>query len=91
MRDADERPKSAFQSIQDALKKAGFDKPDEPLKPCGYEPKITVMILPDIETRGALESLLLRTVEDKEEIKCVDGFIDCLKENNLNDYSISSA
>jgi hypothetical protein len=83
IRDTEEDANAAFQSVQDALEKAGFPKPFEPLKTVGDKPKITVMILPDKDTKGALESMLLKTIKDKEEFRCVEGFIDCLKQNSL--------
>jgi hypothetical protein len=83
LRDADENAEAAFQSVQDALVKAEFEKPEEPLKSYGSKPKISVMILPDNKNKGALESLLLQTVEKKDEIICVEKFIECLKEKQL--------
>jgi len=83
MRDADENPSSAFQSVTDALEKAGFDKPNEPLKTVGNSPKITIMIIPNIKIRGALESLLLETVDDDSTMICVNDYIKCLIENKV--------
>ena len=80
IRDADDNPAGAFQSVCDALQDAGLARPTEPLQPVGDSPRITVMILPDGETSGMLEDLCLESVEEDPAMRCVDEYFKCLQE-----------
>jgi hypothetical protein len=80
IRDADDNPASAFQSVCDALQSAGFAKPTKTLQPVGDSPQVVVMILPDGETPGMLEDLCLKSVEEDPAIRCVDEYFECLQE-----------
>jgi len=57
VRDADDDPKGAFQSVRDALRSAGLPFPDEPLVPTKSGPRVVVLILPGGDERGSLETL----------------------------------
>ncbi len=78
VRDADENPAGAFQSVCDALEKASLPRPTAPLQPVGDAPQ--VMILPDGETPGMLEDLCLRSVAEDPAMPCVDEYFRCLEE-----------
>jgi hypothetical protein len=80
IRDADDNPASAFQSVCDALQSAGFAKPTKTLQPVGDSPQVVVMILPDGETPGMLEDLCLKSVEEDPAIRCLDEYFECLQE-----------
>jgi len=78
IRDADEDAKAAFQSIRDALKDAGLPYPKKPLVSVQGPPRVTVMILPPNQKKGALEDLCLKAVKDDLAMFCVDQYFDCL-------------
>ena len=80
VRDADNDPRAAFQSICDALQSAGLARPTAPLKPAGSSPQVMAMVLPDIETPGMLEDLCLRSVESDRAMTCVDEYFCCLEQ-----------
>ncbi len=84
IQDADESAEQAFQSIQSVLKNNDMKSPD---KMGGFvlsSPKVGVFIVPDGKSKGNLESLCLSTVKSKDMIKCIDSFIDCIKQNSNN-------
>ena len=83
-RDADDNPKGAFQSVQDALKSADLASPTKPFELCGQEPQVMVMILPEEGRTGALEDLCLSSVEDDEIIYCVEKHFQCLEEQKIS-------
>ncbi len=84
VRDADEDPHAAFQSISDALRSAGLHVPKRPLEPLGHRPQIVVMILPDEHTPGMLEDLCLRSVEQDPALACVDQYFHCLQQKGVS-------
>ena len=60
VRDADENPSGAFQSVYDALKNAGLAAPNDVLTFTeGTTPQIAIVIVPGGDELGALEELLL--------------------------------
>ena len=69
VRDADDNPKGAFQSVQDALKSAALPSPEKPFERYGQEPQVMVMILPEEGKAGALEDLCLNSVADDSIIR----------------------
>lgn len=78
VRDADSDAKAAFQSVQKALKDAGLPYPRKIIAPVQGPPKVTVMILPPNQKKGALEDLCLKAVNDDPAMFCVDQFFECL-------------
>jgi len=83
IRDAENRFKSAFQSIGSALNMAGFSVPQRPQQKTESQPCISVFILPDNKTKGMLETLCNRSVDKDPAMVCVDTYFDCLKENSV--------
>jgi len=78
VRDADTNPNTAFQSVCDALSAVGFPRPVQPNLPAGTNPKTAVMILPHIDSCGALEDLCLEVVSDEDALACVNEYFSCL-------------
>jgi hypothetical protein len=69
---------NAFQSVQGALRDAGLPVPQNPLIPEGKDPRVIIMILPDV-TKGMLEDLCLKSVKKDPAMKCVEEYFKCLK------------
>lgn len=84
VRDADKDPKSAFQSVCDALKKIGLPVPTQPGKFDGGNPRVGVLILPAPDTGGALEDLCLKAVETDPAMECVTKYFECLSQNHCS-------
>jgi len=80
VRDADNNAKSAFQSVCSALKNAGLSHPKQPESFEGTKPRIGVLVLPDANTPGMLETICLRSVTDDPAMKCVDEYFNCVQE-----------
>jgi hypothetical protein len=78
VRDTDRRPASTFQSTQDALRKANLAVPPKPDELAGADPAVMVILIPDFQTPGALEDLLLRTISADPVMPCVDSFFRCV-------------
>lgn len=83
VRDADNDPAGAFQSVCDALKNAGYEPPAKPGQFTGDDLRIGVLILPDAKSPGMLEDLCLRALEQESILTCVDKYVACLKETGL--------
>jgi hypothetical protein len=85
IRDAEDDPGAAFQSVCDTLEGVGLAKPVQPTVAEGEDPKVNVLILPDASSRGMLETLLLRAVEHDPATKCIDQFLECVnQETNVS-------
>jgi len=80
VRDADEDPHAAFQSVRDALMGAGLPVPHKPLEIVPEKPAVAVIILPDSSSKGSLEDLCLRAFADDAAMGCVENFFQCLNE-----------
>lgn len=79
VRDADNDPKAAFQSVCDALANAGLARPTAPLDPAGSSPQVMAIVLPDENTPGMLEDVCLRSVEDDAAMTCLEEYFGCVK------------
>jgi len=79
VRDAEQNPKGAFQSVCSALNNTGLDKPNRPEKFAGNSPKVGALILPDATTKGMLETLCLRSVSDDPVMPCIEEYFRCVK------------
>ncbi len=80
IRDADDNARGAFQSVSDALRHAGYEPPSAHGAVSDGDPPVGVFILPDGAGTGAVETLCRRSVAGDEASRCVEAFIDCLKE-----------
>ncbi len=83
IRDADNDPKAAFQSVCSALGSVGLPVPDQPLVPACGHPCVCVMILPDSQSTGALEDVCLRTIHGTPTMQCVNQLFCCLQQQGL--------
>ncbi len=82
IRDSDANWRATFQSVQSSLKALNQPTPAEPGQ-FAVSPKnktVGVYLFPSGSENGCLEDLCLRTVEDSPIIKCVNGYMSCLKE-----------
>ena len=77
IRDADEDPAAAFQSVCYSLQAAGLAVPALVGQPCRGTPAVAVLILPHDGT-GALEDICLNSVASDPAIPCVTAFFDCV-------------
>ena len=84
IRDADNDPAGAFESVCHALKKAALPAPGKCLEIHGESPRVGVMLMPNDEEEGALEDLLLKSVEERPEAECVDAYFECLRKRGAS-------
>lgn len=90
IRDADDDPKAAFQSVASALERNGLPTPSQPLEveegtflaagdlEAGPV-RVSVMIMPTEGQTGALEDLCVASVGELPEYECVEGLFECLE------------
>lgn len=83
IRDADQDPLGALQSVQDALRAASLPAPVGVLSPAGDKPKVMIMIMPAENTPGALEDLCLQSVTQDPAMLCVGVYFQCLQKQGL--------
>lgn len=83
VRDAETNPISAFQSVCSALNSAQLPKPEQPESLTDSEPRISILILPDANTPGMLETICLRAVADDPVIECIDEYFKCVNQKRL--------
>lgn len=83
IRDSDEDANAAFQSVCSALQHAGLPKPPKPMTPSSERPRVSVMILPDNQSPGALEDICLKAIAGTPAMRCVDEFFCCLQRHHL--------
>ena len=82
IRDADDSPASAFQSVQDALRASPLPAPLGPWNVERAEDiSVSVAILPDDSSTGSLEDLCLRSIEGSIEFECVEQYMTCIEGN----------
>lgn len=86
LRDADQNPRGAFQSVCSHLRGAGLPEPRSPLQSAGDSPRVTVMILPagDVSRPGMLEDVCLSAVSNFPAMICVDQYFACLGQQGLS-------
>ncbi|MBN1323517.1 MAG: hypothetical protein JW986_05885 [Methanotrichaceae archaeon] len=81
IRDADDDAAGAFQSVCDSLSRNGLPAPDRIGRPSLCSPPIVrVMILPDGQKPGMLETLCMESVRDDKIMPCIDRFFECAKD-----------
>jgi len=78
IRDAEQNPQGAFKSVCGALEKWGLPIPSAPLALTEKRPQVCVYILPDENSSGMIETLLLRAVSDDPAFGCVDEYLECV-------------
>jgi hypothetical protein len=85
VRDANDEPGAAFQSVCGALKAAGLPVPTSPLESAGDCPRVAVMIVPGSGETGKMEDICLAAVAQDPAIPCVEQYFECLKEKLKKD------
>ncbi len=79
IRDADDDYVGAFKSISNALEHNGLPSPAQAWKIIDKNNlKVGIVILPSIGENGMLEDLCLKSIVDKPEIACINGYLGCL-------------
>ena len=84
VRDADNNPGAAFQSVCDALQYVNLPVPKRPLDPAGNQPKVAVLILPSSNSPGALEDLCLQALAQDPAMSCVEQYFECLQHRGFS-------
>ena len=79
IRDADRSKSSAHMSVESALVNSGFRDPGSRMTSLKM-PEAVVLILSGDDGTGMLESLICKTLIDKEVWRCVEDFIECCEE-----------
>ena len=79
VRDAETSAQAAFQSVRSSLSNAGLPVPDRPEERAGSSPAVTVLILPDNNRPGMLETLLNETFANTPVEACINAFFDCVE------------
>jgi hypothetical protein len=81
VRDCEDDPAIAFQQVCSGLQRAGLAVPSAPLvvTPTPTLPQITVMLLPDSNTAGMLETLCWRALDSDVRVPCIDEYLKCIE------------
>ncbi len=79
VRDAEESAQSAFQSVQSSLRNAGLPVPSCPRERTDDAPAVTVLILPNDNSPGMLETLLCQTFAASPLNDCIDSYFECVQ------------
>ena len=79
LRDADENPEGAWESVAGALRSQSLPVPDSPGTFNRGTPSVGVLILPGDGSVGAVEELCWRSVADSPAGLCIDDYVDCLR------------
>ncbi len=80
VRDAEASAEGAFQSVQSSLRNAGLPVPNQPEERTGGSPAVTVLILPDSNRPGMLETLLNETFANTQVDGCINDFFGCVED-----------
>ena len=78
VRDAEESVAAARQSVEGSLQNAGLPLPGDDGRRGDGGPAVHVLILPDGEEPGMLETLLCQSVADEPVNRCIDDFFGCV-------------
>lgn len=91
IRDADESPVSALQSVHDALKSHGLPAPEQHGQFTGSAPRVGLFVMPDGKSHGMLETLCMDSVKSRAGSECVQSYLDCLKQNGMRPSQVDKA
>ena len=78
--DSDDNPTESLNLLQDALKGAGLPVPKSHADFAVREQTVGIFLLPDGRSGGSLDTLCRKSVADDPRSRCVDGYLDCLKD-----------
>lgn len=90
VRDADDDAARSLRSVRDALRDHGWEPPARAGAVAGDAPRVGIFVLPDGRSRGALETLCRRAVEDSVPGQCAEQFLDCLRKAGHEETSRST-
>ncbi len=82
IRDADDNPKGAFQSVCAHLQNAGYAAPPSHGTFSNTSPSVGVFIVPGGDRCGAIETLCRCSVMDTAAARCVEQYLQCLETHN---------
>ena len=91
-RDSDLNPSKSFNEVCGQIREAGgYNIPDQPLTPTnGQDPRISVLLVPDSEEPGNLETLLLKAITlDHQDKDCIETYFNCMKTDEF-EITVSS-
>lgn len=79
-RDCEADPHAAFESVKSALGNAGLPQPRRVGELASGPPQTVVILLPDADSPGMLETLLWRSLANQADpaAPCVEEFLDCI-------------
>jgi hypothetical protein len=81
VRDCETDPARALQDVCTALRGASLPVPPAVLQPTATPPppRVTIMLLPEGNTPGMLETLCWRALAGDPRIPCIEEFLDCVE------------
>lgn len=82
IRDAENNPQGAIQSVTGALKATGLPVPGKAETATENTLQTSVLILPNDSKPGMLETLCLEAVKEDPAMQCVQQYFDCLKQQS---------
>jgi hypothetical protein len=82
VRDCEDNPAGALQQVCAGLQRASLAVPSSPLVATSMppQPQVTVMLLPDSNTSGMLETLCWRALGSDPRIPCIDEYLKCVEQ-----------
>jgi hypothetical protein len=83
VQDADGNAKKTFDDVVEILKKNDLPTPRIPFDVTSTKPKISILIMPNSDDAGEIEDLCLTSIEDTNEMKCVNQYFECLEKNGI--------
>ena len=89
--DADSNSKGAEDHVRNALNRYGLEAPSSPLQLSSGSPRVCYLIIPHESPQGALEDVCLDSVKSDPAIKCVNRYLECIRQNSLSPNNESKA
>lgn len=83
VRDADADGGGAWDSVRDAVGKAGLRAPSRHGDFSDGPPDVGILIVPDARGRGALETLCVRSLAETPAADCVERYLTCLEDSDV--------
>ena len=83
VRDADTDGAAAWNSVCDAVNRAGLQAPGDHGDFSDGPPDVGVLIIPDAHGQGALETLCVRSVAETPAGDCVERYLACLENSDV--------
>lgn len=83
VRDADDNPQGAFDSLRNSLESAKLPIPSQPMTIQLGTPQVAALILPDHTRPGMLETLCIEAVANDPAASCVEAYLDCIVRSGI--------